>query len=171
MHTKTTVLAIPALALLALSAVSPTPPTPGPGAVIGMHKVMFRAIDAGDVDAALAFLHPDMHMDREYGKRPCTLFLVEDDDTPLSADGFAESKKLLASWIDSGASGWETRITGAHDDCLSGELSYAVLEFERTRTTKLGSETRKYRSTSLVTYDDGWKLTHWHVSPAGAAAQ
>ena len=167
MYTKTTMLAVPVLAILALTANSPAAPAPGPGAVIAMHKAMFRAIDGGDLEGALGFLHADMDMDRDYGQRPCTLFLVGDEGAPVSADGFAASNQLLADWLDSGASGWKTRITSAHDNCLSGELSYAVLEFERTRATKLGTETRRYRSTSLVTYDEGWKITHWHVSPAG----
>src|SRR5262245_59533379 len=67
----------------------------GPGAVIGMHQKLLRAIDAADLGKALSFLHEDMNMDKEELERPCTLFLVDARGVPRSARGYEESKKVL----------------------------------------------------------------------------
>jgi hypothetical protein len=134
-----------------------------------MHERLFAAIDRGDVEGALAFLHPDMHMERAWVERPCTVVLEDIDDRSQHAIGYEASRELLGSWVrEAAADRGETRITRWLSNCFSSELSYAILEFERTRTVDGEPETRRYVSTSLVTYaDGGWKLTNWHVSPAG----
>jgi hypothetical protein len=159
--------------LSALSAWNPAPsavPLRGPGAVIAMHEQLFRAMDALDIDKALSFLHEDMNMGEKERSRPCTLFLVDGNGKPLTALGYQESRKLLADWIQalSSEGRYETKVTALGADCFSAELSYAVLEFERLRTVNGKQTTQRYRSTSLVTYDAGWKITHWHVSKAEA---
>jgi len=165
-------LSILALAGTALAAahMTPTVPAPGPGAVIAMHQKLFQAIDAGNAERALEFLSADLNMQDEHRGRPCTLFLVDGSGAPVTSVGAEASRELLASWIAASEGRWETKLTSARDDCFSGELSYAVLEFERKRTDTKKPVVRRYRSTSLVTYDEGWKITHWHVSPAGEAA-
>ncbi len=148
-------------------------PSPGPESVVHMHERLFAAIDRGDVEGALAFLHPDMHMNRAWVERPCTVVLEGIDDRSQHAIGYEASRELVASWVretGAAANGRETRITRWLSNCFSSELSYAIVEFERTRTVDGEAETRRYVSTSLVTRDGGsWQLTNWHVSPAGEA--
>jgi hypothetical protein len=152
--------------------VTPVAAPPGPGAVIAMHDRLFQALDAGDLDKTLALLHPDMNMNQNERARPCSLFLVDRAGAPRQANGFGASKKLLGEWLPAwtpdGAK-CETRITPIGADCFSAELSYAVLELERKVTLGGKTTTQRYVSTSLVTYaNDGWQLTHWHLSPADA---
>ncbi|MFO0981473.1 MAG: hypothetical protein U1E76_06915 [Planctomycetota bacterium] len=146
---------------------------PGPGAVIAMHESLFRAIDAGKVEEALPFLHDDMNMGENYRARPCSLFLCDQQGQPLTARNHEQSAKLLKDWTlaSAGDGKWTTTVTPIGADCFSAELSYAVLEITRTRTVDGKTTTRRYHSTSLVTYGkDGWQLTHWHLSPAEAGA-
>lgn len=153
-------------AALAATGLSPAP-TLGPGAVVAMHRQLFRAIDAGDVETALAFLSDDLNMDAEYRRRPCTLFLNDRDGKPIESVGVDASRALLARWVEESKEGeWKTEIRVGTDDCFSGELSYAVLDFQRQRIDSKERSIERFRSTSLVTYDGGWKITHWHVSPA-----
>ena len=148
---------------------APTP-TPGGGAVLAMHREFLQALDAGDAQAAQRFLAADTGPE---SARPCTLYLVGAGDTPASAVGNAESKALLARILDeqrAAGGAWETRITRSWSDCPTAEVSWAVLEFERTQEKDGVARTSRYRSTSIVRHDDGWKLTAWHVSPADATA-
>ncbi len=151
---------------------APAPaPVPGGGAVLAMHRELLGALDAGDVQAAQGFLSADSQPESAEGGRPCTLFLVGADGSPVSAVGNGESRALLARFLaEQTALGgkFETRITRAWTDCPSAEVSWAVLEFERAHSEDGAVRTRRYRSTSIVRHDDGWKLTAWHVSPADA---
>jgi len=159
-----------AAALLALIAWSASPPVRGPGGVIEMHERLFAAIDAGDTEAALAFLHVDMNMSSksEMTRRPCTLVLPDKNGTASAAVGQAKSSKALASFIGSQGSGaWSTEITSAQADCPSADASWAVLEIKRTRVREDGVTTeRRYHSSSIVAHDGDFTLTHWHLSPA-----
>ena len=134
-----------------------------------MHKQLFAALDAGDVEAALAHLSPDLNMGRKYTERPCTVALSEIDGLSAHAIGNAASRKLLTDWVRAaGEKASTTRVTRWLSDCFSAELSYAVLEFERTRTVDGERQTRRYVSTSLVTHRGGhWRITNWQVAPAG----
>jgi hypothetical protein len=155
------------------SPVTAAPTPPGPGAVIGMHERFFRAIDAGELDKALAFLHADMNLDQQERARPCSLFLVDRAGVPRQATSFEASKKLLGEWIRTwtpAGSKCETRVTPIGADCFSAELSYAVLQLERKVTVGEKTTTQRYLCTSLVTHggNDGWQLTHCHLSPGQA---
>src|SRR5262245_48919742 len=156
----------PFFATTAVTAARPAPaapdPAPGPGAVIAMHRELFAAMDRGDVEKALTFLHADMNMKDPYRQRPCTLYLVADDGTPLRSEGCDESRSLFTLQLknDGAARGtWKTTITSAHDDCFSSELTWCTLEFERTHVVDGRSTTRRYRSTTLAAYDGGWKMS------------
>ena len=128
---------------------------------------LFAALDAGDAIAARAFLHEDIHMGDKWRRRPCTLALYEVDGTSGLAVGRTASRALLDTWADAADTGAETRITNWVSDCHSGELSYATLEFERTNSVNGKQVTKRYVSTSLVTYEDGgWRITHMQVAPA-----
>lgn len=151
------------------AAMRPAPPI-GPGAVIEMQRELFAAIDAGDTERALAFLHEDMHMQRSWGKRPCTLFLPESGEGTTTARDHAQSRAALRRFVEEGK-GWKTEVTEATADCSSEDVSWAVLELTRRREVEGREVERRLRATALVTYDDGWKLTHWHVSPADAPAR
>jgi hypothetical protein len=161
-------LALAALPVL-LSPAPAAPAAPGPGAVLVMHERLFRAMDAGDVSQALEFLHADIRPEDEHRPRPCTTILPTLEGGMVSGASFDESRAALTGWIESSADAggqWSTRLVSGYDDCFSGELSYAVLEFERVHEKDGARTATRYRSTSLVTYDGGWKLTHWHVSRA-----
>lgn len=167
---------VPAVAVIAALASSSLTPRPGPGAVLEMHKQLFAAIDAGDEARAVTFLDPAKEggwPDGEGGGlgRP-TLMLTAADGMPASANGAEEARALLAKIARASRDGgpeWSTKIVTSRSDCHSSELSYATFEFERTRGVKGG--TQRWRSTSLVRHTEGggWKLFHWHVSPADEA--
>ncbi len=149
-------------------------PVPGPGAVIHMHERLFAAIDAGDVDAALGFLHADMNMKQEWGKRPCQLFIAEPSGVAFGARDHAESRELLARFVkEQKAKGgrMKTEVVSLSTDCHSGELSYGVMELVRTRTEGKQVTEERWISTALVTHDGDWKLTHWQLAPAPPAAK
>ena len=142
----------------------------GPGAVIEMHKQLFAALDRGDADAAREFVEGD----RKATPRTSTMFLIDGSGAPVKASDADESRDLLARLAaESKKAGgiWTTTLTSEAADCYSPELSYAVLELERSHAIGDKTEVRRYRSTSLVRYaDKGWKIFHWHVSPADAVA-
>lgn len=143
----------------------------GPGAVIEMHKQLFAALDRGDADAAREFVEGD----RKATPRTSTMFLVDASGAPVKATDADESRDLLARLAGQAKSAggtWATTLTSEAADCYSPELSYAVLELERSHTVGGKTEVRRYRSTSLVRYaDKGWKIFHWHVSPADEPAR
>ena len=60
---------------------------------------ILAAIDRGDVEGALAFLHPDMHMKRAWVERPCTVVLEGIDDRSQHAIGYEASRELVGSWV------------------------------------------------------------------------
>ncbi|MBI5363914.1 MAG: nuclear transport factor 2 family protein [Planctomycetes bacterium] len=160
---------------LAALAMRPEPAAPapfGPGAVLGLQKQLFAAIDAGDEAKAAALLDDTKEggwSDGENGgiERP-TLMLLDARGLPVFAHGADAARALLAATARASKDGgpeWTTRIVRSRADCPSGELSYAVLEFERSRGVKGGVQ--RYRSTVLARWTDGrMKLVHWHVSAA-----
>jgi hypothetical protein len=141
---------------------------PGPGAVISMHVQLFRAIDAGDAERAAAFVGPDLEatllLDRARAGEH------ERELEPVLDRGRTAVAERLAEWARASKDlGYSTSIEAVRADCSSGELSYAVLEIERSRATATGKEVERYLSTSLVHHrSGGWRLMHWHLSPAGA---
>ena len=162
-----------AAALLALIAWTASPPVRGPGGVIDMHKALFTAIDAGDTEAALRFLHGDMNMKSKHAmtRRPCTLVLPGKDGAGSAAVGRAKSGKALASFIASEGSDWHTEILSAQADCPSSDASWAVFEIERTRSNADGTVmVKRFNSSSIVAHDGDFTLTHWHLSPAALPA-
>jgi hypothetical protein len=159
---------------LTLLATATPRPAPGPGAVLAMHNALVAALDAGDAEKALTFLDESKEggwPDGENGgiERP-SLMLTDSTGLPVFADGAEEARALLAKLARASRDGgpeWRTKIVRSRSDCHSPELSYATLEFERTRGVKGG--TQLWRSTVLARWVDGqWKLFHWHVSPADA---
>jgi len=171
-----TIALLAALAASALLLLTPrgdaARPAPGPGAVIHMHERLFAAIDSGDVDAALGFLHTDMRMEDEWSKRPCQVFIAEPSGVALGARNHAESRELLARFVkDQKAKGGrvKTEVVPLSTNCYSGELSYGVMELVRTRTEGKQISEERWISTALVTEDGGWKLTHWQLAPAPPA--
>jgi len=160
--------AISLLAIVLTNLGSARPVVPGPGAVIHMHEQLFAAADRGDHKGVIGFLHPDMNMDQEYRERPCTLFLPDQKGELVECESYAESRKALYGWAkaqtEAGGT-WKTSVRSLGSDCFSSELSYAVLEVDRSHTVDGKTTTQRFVSTALVTYDDGWKLTHWHLSP------
>ena len=156
-----------------LSTAAPSPAALGPGAVIHMHEQLFAALDAGDAEKAVAFLHEDMEMDDEWRRRPCQVFLTDAKGETRQARKHAESAALLTTMAkESVLKGvtCETTVRPLSTDCFSAELSYAVLEVERAYRMGKESWTERLLCTSMVTYDEGWELTHWHLSPAPGKA-
>lgn len=144
----------------------------GPGAVIDAHKKLFAALDAHRADDAIALVDTTGEAGFSDGEdggiaRPSAV-LVDDGGAPVLASGAEAVKKAVRDLAkEDGLPAWTTRIVRSRADCASAELSYAVLEIERTRGVKAG--TKRYRSTSLVRLVDGtWRLFHWHLSPADA---
>jgi hypothetical protein len=134
-----------------------------------MHRDLFAALDRGDADAAREFVASD----RKGPGGLTTCFLVDRSGRPLRSVDATSTRELLARLAGdakAAGTGFQTKITFESADCPSGDLSYAVLEFERTRIVDEKPETRHYRGTSLVRMEGSkWKLTHWHVSEARAA--
>ena len=150
--------------VLALASLSPAP-LPGPGAVIDMHVRLFAALDAGDSEAAQAFLT---------GSPYFGLFLVDGEGRPAKATSLQEGKDLLARLAGEAkkAGGtWRTAIVSDKAECTSPEFGFATLEFRREHTVDGKTVARTWRSTSLGNYRAGqWRLFHWHVSPGEAVA-
>jgi len=134
----------------------------GPGAVVAMHVQLFAALDSGDAARAASFVVPDQEAS----------LLLDRGGQPELVLGRARVAERLAEWArSSGGAGATTAVEVLRADCPSGALSYAVLEIERSRETAAGGEVRRYVSPSLVQHrDGGWKLMHWHLSPAESAA-
>lgn len=151
----------------------PAHPAPfGPGAVLDMHKQLLAAIDAGDEAKATAVLDETKEggwTDSENGgiARP-TLMLLDAHGLPVYAHGVEAARALLAQTARASKDGgpeWTTRVVRSRADCPSGDVSYAMIEFERSRGVKGG--VYRYRSTVLARWTDGkMKLFHWHVSAA-----
>lgn len=171
-------LAATGIVWLASAALRPAPVAPlpfGPGAVVELHRELFAALDAGDEAKAVALLDTTTEGGWAEGAdgglaRP-TLQLLDERGLPVSAQGPDAARTLLAATARASKDGgpaWSTKIVKLRADCPSGDISYAVLEFERTRGEK--GATQRYRSTALVRWTDGrMKLFHWHVSPADEA--
>lgn len=161
-----TVLGLSALSAGAFYLTSAAPsPTLGPGAILEMHKQLFAAIDKGDAEKAASFV-ADSGGTAEH---PVTAFLIDENGKPTQAEGKTAVKELVTKLAKSSVDGgpeWTTTIVKTEADCPSGEMSWAVIEFDRNRGVKGGL--KRYRSTSLVRYVEGagWKIWHWHVSPA-----
>jgi hypothetical protein len=165
---KSVVLLICSTALAAgawlVSAPRANPSAPlGGGSVLEMHRQLFAAIDRGEIEAVKAFVSDSR------GSSGGSVFLVDFSGAPVQAWGTEGVRELLARTVahrSKRGGEWKTTITKEVADCHSPELSYAVLEFERARVVDGKSETKRFRSTSLVCNDGGkWKLFHWHVSP------
>lgn len=161
-----------ALGALFVPAVSAPPAVShGPHGVIEMHEKLFAALDRGDADAAAAFVA----VDRKAQPRSVTMYLVDAKGEPLAATHAGEARDILAKLAAEAkhAGGtWSTKLVREQADCDSPELSYAILELERTHAIDGKTEVKRYRSSSLVRHEDGgWKLFHWHVSPADAQAR
>lgn len=170
---------LPALLGLLAMVLSPaaTPPPPGAGAVLEMHRQLFRALDEGN-DAPLRSLLASVSQgatwtpDEGWGDSQGFLAYGPPDGGGANrATSVEDGRALLQRWA--GERGWQTRITHSWSDCASAELSYAVLELERSRPSASGGsggsgeEVERYRSTSLVSHRDGrWVLWHLHLSRA-----
>ncbi len=166
-----TTLIVLALALASFSFANLTPLAPvGPASVIEMHQDLFRALDSGDADRATGFLHRDMFMNDKWRKRPCQLFITDTDGSVQSSLSYADSRKLmqdLARRFGPSSGCVKTTIRALSSECTE-PVSYAVLEIERKYRLGNKSWTEKFISTSLITHNSGWKLTHWHLSPAAS---
>ena len=147
-------------------------PLVGPGGVIELHRQLFAAIDAGDADKAAALLDVSGSAgfaDGEDGgiARPDLMWL-DDHGLPESARGAEAARALLtrhAKASQDGGPKWSTKILKSRADCYSADLSYAVIEFERSRGVKGG--TQRYFASALVRSVDGqWRVFHLHVSAA-----
>ena len=153
-------------ALLTLASRPAPLPAPGPGGILAMHRDLFAAIDRGDADAATAFLAAD----RKGPGGSTTLFLLDRAGAPIAARGAPDARETLARFApESKASGGtvQTRITSESADCPTSDLAFAVLELERVHARDGKEVVRRYRSTSLVRFEDSkWKLCHWHLSAA-----
>jgi hypothetical protein len=160
-------LTLPVLVSLVLPP-APKPPA-GPGAILAMQRNLFGAIDRGDAEAAANFVAHD----RKGPGGMSSLFLVDRSGTPMRATDEKSSRAALAKLAaESKAAGgtFETRITGEAAECPASELSFAAIEFERVHTVDGKVDTRKYRGTLLVRYEESaWKVCHWHVSPGSGA--
>lgn len=154
--------------LVSSSPASPValPASLGPGGILEMHRHLFAAMDRGEVEAVKSFIDDD----RRNSERQDSLFLVEASGAPVRAWGGAGARELLARLVEADKKSggeWKTTITKSSAECPSGDLSYAVLEFERAHIVDGKTVLERYRSTSLVRMSEGqWKLFHWHVSPA-----
>jgi ketosteroid isomerase-like protein len=162
-RTFTTLLALSGALVLALApAADSSAPPPGPGAVISMHIQLMRAIDGADADKAASFVGP----------KTDTSMFFDRDERPEVIRGRAAVAERLSEWArESRIGNYSTKVTPIASDCFSGDLSYAVLEIERSMKTTSGGSmvVERYVSTSLVQYrEGGWKLMHWHLSPASA---
>ncbi len=155
--------AVPALAP------SASPPALGPGAVLDMHQALFRALDEGDagrLENLLASVPSGATWSSGEGWGAPQGFLAFGPGGEGSASRAAsveDGRELLLRWA--GERGWQTRITQGWTDCASAEISYAVLELERTRRTDSGERIERFRSTSLVSHRNGrWVIWHFHLS-------
>ncbi len=172
-------LALLSLALLPLSvAFLPSggaPTLPGPGAVLEMHKQLFAALDRGDLDTVREHLGESRlgaawTPEEGWSGAPGFLAWCSDAERGFASESRESGLRSLLAWAAEGnrnEGAWSTRITRAWTDCASGALSFAALEFARTRTIHGETESVRYRSTSLVSFDgERWVLWLFHVSRA-----
>jgi hypothetical protein len=149
-------------------------PAAGPGAVLAMHQQLFAALDRGDVETVRRSLG-ETPMGADWtpaagwaSPRGFLAWNSECGGPGFRADSREDALRALLAWGAQGTKGdggWTTKITSAWSDCHSPEISFAALEFERTRTVDGKSETARYRSTSLVSHDgERWILWLFHVS-------
>lgn len=163
-------LAVSAAAALAVTLLAARPAAPafGPGAVLEMHRALFKAIDSGDAEKAAALVDSSGENSKSPAFASPSVYLVDANGLPVSARNLEETRALLAQLARASRDGgpeWSTTIQRSQADCGSPDLSCVVLELERSRGVKGG--VRHYRSTSLVRWTDaGFRLVHWHVSPA-----
>jgi hypothetical protein len=151
---------------------SAAPSVPGPGAVLEMHRRLFAALDAGDLERAR-----EHFVEHRQGAswtadggwtepRGFQALLLDGEGRAVEAAAPADAVSALAAW-SRGAEGARTKVLGAWTDCASAELSYAILELERSEPRADGAEIRRYRLTSLVSHRNGrWVIWHVHLSPA-----
>jgi len=158
-------------ALFVLAPAHESAPAPaGPGAVLAMHRELFRALDAGERDAVTRLLgasRAGASFDGDaWGESPGARFFVLDaHDRPVAATKGAAVLDALLAW---GAAAESTRIVDAWTDCASAEGGFAALEIARTDAN--GNE-RRYRMSSLARHENGgWRLFHCNVAPADAPA-
>jgi hypothetical protein len=162
------------LPLASAALLSASGPAPGPGAVLAMHEDLFAALDRGDVEAVRGHLGEasmggDWTAAGGWSEPPGFLaWATEGAGKGFSVTSREDGLRALLAWGAEGSKeggGWTTRITHAWSDCRSADLSFAALEFERTRTVGGATETARYRSTSLVSHDGKrWKLWLFHAS-------
>ena len=168
-------LALSAAVLPFLGSAAPSPSPLGPGGVYSLHVDLFRAMDACDGGAVAKLFSArsrGLVIDGERWSEKgddVRVFLQTSAGEPIEAGSAEDARKLLIAQdtLQGSPKGWKTRILEGWMDCPSGEVSYATLHFERTREVDGEVVTRRYRSTSLVSYEDGaWRLWHLHVSPS-----
>lgn len=156
-----------ALAVTLLAA-RPAAPAFGPGAVLEMHRALFKAIDSGDAEKAAALVDSGGENDKSAAFASPSVYLVDATGLPVAAHNLEETRALLAQLARASRDGgpeWSTTIQRSQADCNASDLSCVVLEIERSRGVKGG--VRRYRSTSAVRWTEGgFRLVHWHVSPA-----
>lgn len=149
-------------------------PLPGPGGVLDLHEELFRAMDEGDVDAIRGILADSKRgatwKDGRWGDpRSFLAYGNLSSGEAFTADSKKQGLRLLADMGDApeGPGGpWKTTITRCWADCPSPDISFAALQFERTRGVGDEILTERYRSTSLVSHTErGWELWHIHISP------
>jgi hypothetical protein len=161
-----TALFLPFLASNALA--RPAAPVLGPGAVIEMHKSLLAAIDRGDAEKAASFVDAKGGDVKSSAFAKPSLFLIDAHGLPVAARDLTDSRNAIAELAKASKDGgpeWSSKIVSVQADCGTPELSCVVLEFERTSGVEGGE--RRYLSTSVVRWtNDGFKLVHWHVSPA-----
>ncbi len=162
------VLALVALAVPALLALRPVP-MPGPGAVEAMHKQFFAALDRGDHAAAEGFLVAETNTKDAQANRWPWIRLPVENGVLESFDGLERARQGLRRFAGSATTKTSgpatTRVVRSQADC-PGEVSYAVMEIERSVGADDARRTQRFLWTSLVRYvDGGWKIFHAHVSP------
>ena len=154
---------------------------PGPGAVLSMHKQLFAALDRGDVERVGGFIAEsrrgaswsdasDPGKQAWGAARGFLAYLPDSEGRGVCAENEDEGVQRLIAWSQDAskkkAGGWKTEIKRAWSDCHSEDISFAMIEFERSRSTPGGTQRERYRSTSLVSYQGGrWVLWHIHISP------
>ncbi len=146
---------------LATLSIATAATAPGGGAVLAVHAELLEALDRGDAQRAAALVAS--------GELP-TLFLVDQLGRSETRQGHDQVAAGIAAWARAAGGGWTTSVVPVRAECPSGELSFALLRIERRRARGEVVEVERYLSTSLVRHEkDGWKLVHWHLSPAAPA--
>lgn len=149
---------LPLLAPLALAAgfafgPGPAPASvPGPGAIAEMIKQYMKALDAGDAQAATAYVVA------KGCRMPLLLYGLHGEK--------AEGHDGLLAAIPKIGKG-TTKLSAMHADCHSPELGYATFEYERELADKT---LERARVTVLAQWEKErqWRFFHWHASPAAS---